>query len=139
MEDRLKKLRTSMKKNTFADLVFTEDLQKEIKKKVKTSFESDEDTTMAILQLLVQERTGFGLVKLLEARGMKRFVENEGSLYTILHQLEKNRLIFPNWESGVKYYRLADKGKKFLAKNERRAASNRLGLTELLGGNTSGT
>ncbi|CEG25536.1 PadR family transcriptional regulator [Bacillus sp. B-jedd] len=138
MEDRLKKLRSSMQKNTFADLVFTDDLQQEIKRKTLRAFESDEEITFAILQLLIQDRTGFELIKLLQTRGIKRFNENEGSIYALLHQMEKSGLICPNWEDGVKYYRLADKGRKALEQHEKKPASKRLGLHGLLGGNPSG-
>ncbi len=77
----------------------------------------EEDILLAVLQLLMNEKTGYELMQLLRGRGIQTFEGNEGSLYTLLHRLEQNRFIQSSWDhEGAKYYRLNDKGNKMLAK-----------------------
>ncbi|MBS4177875.1 PadR family transcriptional regulator [Lederbergia citrea] len=135
MEDRLKNLRKSMEKTTFNQLKFTEQQRKDIREKINKQNESEEDILLAIMQLLVLEKTGFELAKYLRSRGIQKFENNEGLLYTLLHRLEQSGCLQSNWdESAAKHYKLNDKGRKILRKAEKKQTKKRFVLTELLEG-----
>ncbi|MFS0637813.1 PadR family transcriptional regulator [Mesobacillus foraminis] len=135
MEERLKKLRKSMKETTFRNVNFTEDQQESIRKAISKSGESDEMIYSAILQLTTIEKTGYDLAKVILTRGIKRFEDNEGLLYTLLHLMEQKGYLHIRWdEEGAKYYRISDKGRKVLARSEGKAAKKKLAFSELLEG-----
>ena len=122
MEDRLKGLRKSMENTTFKHLSFSDQHRKRVREKINASNEKEEDISLAILQLLSNEKTGYELSQLLRGRGIRKFEGNEGFLYTVLHRLEQNRLIQSSWDhAGAKYYQLNDKGRKMLRKAEKNA------------------
>jgi hypothetical protein len=134
MEDRLKNLKKKMDKKTFANVKFSEDHQKEIHRRINQQEERDEDILLSVMQLLVQEKTGHELTGLLRGRGIQKFENNEGFLYTMLHRLEQTGCIETKWdESGAKYYWLKDKGRKLLSKAEQKRTNHALVLKELLG------
>lgn len=134
MEDRLKNLKKKMDKKTFATVKFSEDHQKEIHRRINQQEERDEDILLSVMQLLVQEKTGHELTGLLRGRGIQKFENNEGFLYTMLHRLEQTGCIDTKWdESGAKYYWLKNKGRKLLSKAEQKRAKHVLVLKELLG------
>jgi DNA-binding PadR family transcriptional regulator len=96
---------------------------------------SDDEILLAILQLLVQEKTGHELTGLLRGRGIQKYENNEGFLYTLLHRLEQSGCIETNWdESGAKYYMLKDKGRKLLYKAEQKRTKRRIVFKELFEG-----
>jgi hypothetical protein len=133
MEDRLKKLKMKMNNRTFAQLNFSEHHQKEIHRRINQQEVSDEEIMLSVMQLLFQEKTGHELTGLLRGRGIQKFEDNEGFLYTMLHRLEQTGCIETKWnESGAKYYWLKDKGRKLLSKAEQKRAKHRLVLKELL-------
>ncbi|MBT2758201.1 PadR family transcriptional regulator [Mesobacillus foraminis] len=135
MEERLKKLRKSMKETTFRNVNFTEDQQESIRKAISKSDESDEMIYSAILQLTTVEKTGYDLAKVILARGIKRFEDNEGLLYTLLHLMEQKGYLHIRWgEEGAKYYRISEKGRKILPRSEGKATKKKLALSELLEG-----
>ncbi|WP_270606710.1 PadR family transcriptional regulator [Bacillus mobilis] len=122
MEDRLKGLRKSMENATFKHLSFSDQHRKRVREKINQSSEKEEDILLAVLQLLMNEKTGYELIQLLRGRGIQKFEGDEGSLYTVLHRLEQNRFIQSSWDhAGVKYYQLNDKGRKMLRKAEKNA------------------
>ncbi|MED2792961.1 PadR family transcriptional regulator [Bacillus wiedmannii] len=122
MEDRLKGLRKSMENTTFKHLSFSDQHRKRVREKINASHEKEEDISLAILQLLSNEKTGYELSQLLRGRGIRKFEGNEGFLYTVLHRLEQNRFIQSSWDhTGAKYYQLNDKGRKTLQKAEKNA------------------
>ncbi|MED0901917.1 PadR family transcriptional regulator [Bacillus nitratireducens] len=122
MEDRLKGLRKSMENTTFKHLSFSDQHRKQVREKINASNEKEEDISLAILQLLSNEKTGYELSQLLRGRGIRKFEGNEGFLYTVLHRLEQNRFIQSSWDyAGAKYYQLNDKGRKMLRKAEKNA------------------
>ncbi|HDR7896253.1 PadR family transcriptional regulator [Bacillus pacificus] len=122
MEDRLKGLRKSMENKTFKHLSFSDQHRKQVHEKINASNEKEEDISLAILQLLSNEKTGYELSQLLRGRGIRKFEGNEGFLYTVLHRLEQNRFIQSSWDhEGAKYYQLNDKGRKMLRKAEKNA------------------
>ncbi|MED3830368.1 PadR family transcriptional regulator [Priestia megaterium] len=135
MDKRLKNLRKTMDREVFAQLKFTESHKKSIREKIKQATHSDEEILIAIMQLLVQEKTGYQLVSLLQSRGILNFKENEGALYVILHRLELRSLLTSSWqEDGAKFYQLNKKGRKLLKKVEEQPLSNHLSFKEILEG-----
>ncbi|QED46901.1 PadR family transcriptional regulator [Cytobacillus dafuensis] len=118
MEERLKRLRQAMKNNTFHSLSFTEAHEKQVLKKIDNE-ERDEEILSAVLQLFVHEKSGYELAQLLRVRGIKSFENNEGFLYTLIHQLERKNYLHTRWdESGVKLYKLNKNGRKLLQSME---------------------
>lgn len=135
MENRLRNLRKTMKQISFNQLDFTDKHRKEIHQQINLQSENEEDVILAVLQLLVQEKTGYELSKKLRSRGIKRYDENEGLLYTLLHRLEQSGTLETIWgDSETKLYRLNDKGKKLLNKAENKQAKKKVILKGLLEG-----
>ncbi|TDL82787.1 PadR family transcriptional regulator [Peribacillus frigoritolerans] len=135
MEDRLKRLKKLMDQSAFAELTFTEKHRNEVREKIEKQKEKDEDILLAVLHLLVYEKTGHELTAFLRSRGVRRFEGNEGALYTLLHQLEQKGWIGSAWnDSGSKHYQLKNKGKKLLQKAEAKEGNVLLVLKEMLEG-----
>jgi DNA-binding PadR family transcriptional regulator len=134
MEDRLKSLKRAMKNHIFGEFHFTEDQKKDIRQQMnQPTGISEEEILLAIMQLLNQERTGFELSKLIRARGIKRFEQDEGFLYMRLHQLEHKGYLTTYWDpTEVKYYQLNMKGKRLLKKLESQDAEKGYLLKEIL-------
>ncbi|MBY0074578.1 PadR family transcriptional regulator [Priestia aryabhattai] len=133
MDKRLKNLRKTMNREVFAQLTFTEKHKKSIREKIKQETHSEEEILLAMMQLLVQEKTGYELVSLLQSRGILNFKENEGSLYIILHRLELKGVLTSSWqEDGAKFYQLNQKGRKLLKKVEEQPLSNHISFKEIL-------
>ncbi|QTM98759.1 PadR family transcriptional regulator [Sediminibacillus dalangtanensis] len=122
MEKRLSKLKNAMDKTIFKDLDFSERHRSAVFQVIGKEEKKEEDVFRAVLQLLVQEKTGVELAKLLRARGIKNFENNEGFLYTTLHRLELKGHLAANWsEEGEKRYQLNRRGKRLLARMEKSA------------------
>ncbi|WP_310877502.1 PadR family transcriptional regulator [Priestia megaterium] len=135
MDKRLKNLRKTMDREVFAQLKFTESHKKSIREKIKQETHSDEEILIAMMQLLVQEKTGYELVSLLQSRGILNFKENEGSLYVILHRLELKGILTSCWqEDGAKFYQLNKKGCRLLKKVEEQPLSNQMSFKEIFEG-----
>ncbi|MFB5193565.1 lineage-specific thermal regulator protein [Bacillus sp. AFS073361] len=132
MEDRLKNLKKAMDRQAFSQLKFTEKHRRNILGKINQPPETDEDILVAVMQLLVHEKTGFELTKLLRGRGIKKFEDNEGFLYTLLHRLEQSGCIQSCWtEAKAKYYQLTDKGRKVLRKADKKQIKSQVAWKEL--------
>jgi DNA-binding PadR family transcriptional regulator len=132
MEDRLKNLKKAMDQGAFTQLNFTEKHRRNILGKINQPAENDEEILLAIMQLLVQEKTGFELTKQLRGRGIKKFEDNEGFLYALLHRLEQSGCIQSSWtEAEAKYYQVTDKGRKVLRKADKRQAKSQVAWKEL--------
>ncbi len=124
-----------MDREVFAQLKFTESHKKSIREKIKQETHSDEEILIAMMQLLVQEKTGYELVSLLQSRGILNFKENEGSLYVILHRLELKGILTSCWqEDGAKFYQLNKKGCRLLKKVEEQPLSNQMSFKEIFEG-----
>lgn len=70
-----------------------------------------------------QDLYGYKIIRELEIRSENVFEMSEGTLYPILHALEKEKLLTSYWEEvdgrKRKYYHLTDKGaKQFVEKKE---------------------
>ena len=119
MEDDLKNLRKRMKKTRFNELKFTEQHRMTVLKQIQQE-EAEADILHLVMQLLVQEKTGYKLTEQLRVRGVKKFEGNEGFLYTLLHQLEQKGYLDAAWNKGdMKLYQLNRKGRKLLEKAEK--------------------
>ena len=111
----LNNLRKSMKKTTFKELKFTDHHRQAVQQKIE-QLASMEGLRLAVLQLLMQQKTGYALTQLLHLRGMKGLEKNEGVLYILLHQLEQEGMICAHWsDEGEKFYVLSNQGKRSLA------------------------
>jgi DNA-binding PadR family transcriptional regulator len=132
MEQRLKKLKKAMENTIFQDLSFTDKHREEVKAKARNlQLKSEEDVILAVLQLLVCEKTGFELNRSIIARGISNFEKNEGFLYALLHRLERKNYLQSSWQESRKYYQLNDRGRKLLEQSEKKSAGRRTALKEL--------
>ncbi|WP_042347786.1 PadR family transcriptional regulator [Bacillus massiliigorillae] len=114
MNKGLQNLKQALKKSAFKDLNFTEKHKADIHRELRK-----ESVVESILQLLSQERTGMDLLSVLRARGVTKFENHEGFLYTTLHKLEQQQYIRSRWdEQEQKYYQIEEKGRKLLHKIE---------------------
>lgn len=136
MDEQLKNLKRAMKKNLFNDLSFKDEHKNSVRQQIKKlQPTSDDEVLLAILQLLVKEKTGFELCRLVRARGIERFEKEEGLLYMFLHRFEQKGYIQAYWaKADIKYYQLANKGRKLLAKAENKEDRGKTVLHELLEG-----
>lgn len=133
MEDRLKNLKNAMKRTVLQDLHFTEKHKSSIRKQInELSSTSEEETSLAIFQLLKEKRTGFELNRLLRARGIKKFENEEGFLYMSLHKFEQKGYLQTCWVEEVKYYQLNTKGLKLLKIFENKSDHKAYLLNEIL-------
>lgn len=115
MDERLKGLKKAMNNHIFPQVKFTDDHRQKIKQQIEQL--SEEDITKAILSLLIKEKTGSELTQLLHVRGYKSIINNEGIVYTILHDQEQRGILQSYWcENDEKYYKLTNKGLKIVQK-----------------------
>jgi hypothetical protein len=129
MERQLKGLKKAMEKTYMRKLEFSESMKKRIHKSIANESVSEQDMFINFLQLLVKERTGFELTRLLVARGIPKYEDEEGSIYAVLHEQEQAGIITASWgPSGEKKYQLTDKGRRALEKSSRPAWKNGLSL-----------
>ncbi|MDU6358804.1 MAG: PadR family transcriptional regulator [Clostridiales bacterium] len=97
-------------------------------------------TTLLVLQLLSEgNKYGYEMTKELEKRSEELFTLNEGTLYPILHNLEKEGMIEAYWEDTQlvrkrKYYRITRKGKKLLDNKKLEWQAYTKGVARILGG-----
>lgn len=136
MDEQLKNIKRAMKNNLFNDLTFTDEHKNNVRQQIKKlQPATDDEVLLAILQLLVKEKTGFELSRLIRARGIERFEKEEGLLYMFLHRFEQKGYLESYWaEADIKYYQLTKKGRKLLAKAENKEYRGKIVLHELLEG-----
>lgn len=89
-------------------------------------------TPMLVLSVIKDEDMyGYMIIKELEKRSESAFVLKEGTLYPVLHALEKEKLAECYWESTGnrkrKYYHITKKGLKLLS--ERSAEFEEFSIT----------
>jgi DNA-binding PadR family transcriptional regulator len=135
MEERLKNLKKLMDQKTFKDVTFTEKHRTNILEKMNHGNEREEDIQLAVMQLLVHAKTGYELTVHLRGRGIRKFENNEGELYTLLHSLEQSGYLRSNWDAtDGKFYELNDRGKKRLKKAENQQTKQKILFKEALEG-----
>ena len=132
MESRLKNLKRAMKNTTFSGLEFSDAQRQKIHKKLHKE-ESEAEIILAVLQLLLHEKTGFELAKQLRSRGIHKFEDQEGLIYTVLHRLEHKEYLESKWtEETGKVYKLSRKGNRLLKKQEERSTAAKAILRTLM-------
>lgn len=134
MEDRLKRLRRAMDDGSFQRMPFTEEKTRMIKKGVNSSREDDEGIQVHILQLLQKEKTGHELLNYLRARGIKKYEERQGFLYSVLHKMEQDRILESSWKEGVKRYIVSKRGRRLLQQIEEGSLRKKYSFKGLLEG-----
>ena len=80
---------------------------------------------------------GYRIIRELEIRSENAFEMSEGTLYPILHALEKEKYLESYWESvggrNRKYYHITKKGKKELAAKKEEWKSFSKNVSKVLG------
>ncbi|MDW7613818.1 PadR family transcriptional regulator [Peribacillus simplex] len=124
MEDRLTRLKSAMKKHTFPELKFTENHRSSIHTAIEKQDASKEDIMIAIFRSLDKEKSGYQISESLYQKGIRKFEDNEGSLYATLHELEQGGWLQSVWETDDrKLYSLDEHTKKWLKKKEAKSGS----------------
>jgi DNA-binding PadR family transcriptional regulator len=119
-DDILSNLHKSIQNSSFYRLHFSDQLRNQIHEKIRNQNKSKKSVYIAIFQILKKKKTGYELLQLLRARGIKNFDNYEGNLYTVLHYLEKNKYLRSSWNDlGCKFYQINDKGLKILQREEK--------------------
>lgn len=114
MDERLKNLKHAMKNNTFAHVQFTEEQRAKVHDKMQLNIEPE------LFTLLTERKTATELIQLLHVKGVKGIWQNEGLVFTKLHQAEAEEFVDGIWdEQGEKSYMLTKKGiKKYVGTTE---------------------
>lgn len=98
-------------------------------------------TMLMILHLLeTEDMYGYQMVKELEKRSDNTFTLKEGTLYPILHSLEKNGLVVSYMSEGEsnrkrKYYKISKDGKSQLADKKEEWLIFSKTVNKVIGGN----
>lgn len=107
MEERLKNFKKAIDRNVFNNVEFSEKQQQQIHKQLQRL-----PLQQTILSMLTVSKSGTELTQLLHVRGVEQIIDNEGIIYSILHEAEQKQWLSASWESGVKYYQLTKIGKR---------------------------
>jgi len=99
--------------------------------------------TIILTVLCRQEMYGYEIIKSIERSSHGAFSPKEGTVYPVLHQLEKDGAIASRWDetSGTgtrsrKYYRITAQGKKLLAKKTKEWVLFRTAIEQIMAGAT---
>lgn len=115
MEERLKKLKKAVDQTAFQQLEFTNEHQQNIRKQLQSA-----SLKQQILSMLTEAKSGVELTQLLHVRAIEQIVDNEGLVYSILHEAEQQGWLMASWHEGVKYYQLTKLGTKQLQQDSER-------------------
>jgi len=130
MEERLKRLKNAMNNHTFRQVEFTDIHRQKINQQIEQL--QEEDVSKVLLSLLNQAKTGSELIQLLHIRGINGILNNEGTVFTILHEQEQQGVLESYWsENNEKYYKLTKKGQKILQKTMLPKTSGELSVKQL--------
>jgi PadR family transcriptional regulator PadR len=97
-------------------------------------------TSTLILSLLNSKQMyGYEIIKELEMKSDGIFSFKEGTIYPILHNLEDKGLVVSYWGEGNgnrkrKYYKINDKGKKFIQEKKEEWSSFKTAVDRVLNG-----
>lgn len=97
-------------------------------------------TAMLVLSVIENgEKYGYQIIKELERLSDATFSMNEGTLYPVLHALEKENFLEARWEETEsarkrKYYRITEKGARELAAKKREWGAFSAAVDKVLGG-----
>ena len=115
MEERLKKLKKAVDQTAFQQLEFTNEHEQNIRKQLQSA-----SLKQQILSMLTEAKSGVELTQLLHVRAIEQIVDNEGFVYSILHEAEQQGWLMASWHEGVKYYQLTKLGTKQLQQDSER-------------------
>lgn len=128
MDDRLKNLKKAMNNSIFSKVEFTATHQKHVHQLLNESHLEQQ-----ILSLLMDRKSGIELTQLLHAKGVQEIFNNEGVIYTILHEQENKGHIISQWDDAEeKYYQLTKSGLKWLRSQNREKKTHFAGKQQLL-------
>ncbi|ATP41259.1 transcriptional regulator [Solibacillus sp. R5-41] len=120
MDDRLKNLKKAMNESIFSQVEFTATHRERVQQQLNES-----QVEQHILSLLVDKKSGIELAQLLHARGVREIFNNEGIIYSILHEQENKGRIISQWDdTGGKYYQLTNSGLKWLRSQNRESKTH---------------
>lgn len=92
--------------------------------------------TLVLSVLEAQDMYGYRIIRELEIRSENAFEMSEGTLYPILHALEKEKYLESYWQAvdgrNRKYYHITKKGKKELAAKKEEWKSFSTNVTKVL-------
>lgn len=96
-------------------------------------------TTVILVILNRREMYGYELIKEIEKESKGAFGYKEGTLYPVLHRLEKQGAIQSRWEETDsarkrKFYRITPKGRKVLAEKKQEWVAFRSAIDRLVAG-----
>ena len=109
MEERLKHLKKALNQTAFKNVEFTNNHQQNIHKQLQVL-----PLKQMMLSMLVEAKSGVELTQALHVRGVEQIVDNEGFVYSVLHEAEQQGWLRASWVDGVKFYQLTNIGKKQL-------------------------
>lgn len=94
-------------------------------------------TPLLVMSVLKNEDLyGYRIIKELEFRSEDEFSMSEGTLYPILHSLEKEKFLVSYWEEKDgrrrRYYHLTEKGQKQFAEKKEEFASYSYSVSRVL-------
>jgi len=94
-------------------------------------------TPLLVMSVLKDEDLyGYGIIKKLELRSENVFSMGEGTLYPILHSLEKEKFLISYWEEKDgrrrRYYHLTEKGQKQFAEKKEEFVSYFFNVSKIL-------
>jgi DNA-binding PadR family transcriptional regulator len=116
-----------IKKSIHDNMDFKTKILKNVLDKIKDEEKDfDKDINVLILYLIQRkDMYGYEIVKEIELKSKGTFSLKEAMLYPVLHSLEGDGMLVSYWEDdsniNKKYYRLSDKGKKYLEGKEKQA------------------
>ena len=98
-------------------------------------------TALMVLSVLSKEDLyGYQIIRIVASLSEEVFQMNEGTLYPILHALEKNGMLESYWSEPTetvrrrKYYKITKKGLKELASQEKEWREYSKAVSRVLGG-----
>ena len=112
MEERLKQLKKAIDQTAFKNVEFTNNHQQNIHKQLQVL-----PLKQMVLSMLAEAKSGVELTQMLHVRCAEQIVNNEGLVYSVLHEAEQQGWLRASWVDGVKYYQLTSLGKKQVQKD----------------------
>ena len=109
VEERLKHLKKAINQTAFKNVEFSNNHQQNIHKQLQVL-----PLKQMMLSMLAEAKSGVELTQALHIRGVVQVVNNEGLVYSVLHEAEQQGLLRASWLDGVKYYQLTKLGNKQL-------------------------
>ena len=109
MEERLKHLKKALDQTAFKNVELTNNHQQNIHKQLQVL-----PLKQMMLSMLAEAKSGVELTQMLHVRCAEQIVNNEGLVYSVLHEAEQQGWLRTSWVDGVKYYQLTKLGNKQL-------------------------